>query len=571
MNNKKITKRALTSSVLALVLCFAMLLGTTYAWFTDSVTSTGNIIQAGTLDVTLEYKTPTDTDWLDASDVAIFNYDKWEPGYAEVRYVKVENEGTLDLRFVLTVVPNQLMSEREIDLSEVIDVYMFDGEVTATRQELLAATPVGTVKDLMTDSDGAAYGVLYADSAKGNVSETYTIVLKMQETAGNEYQGLSVGGGFSVNLLAAQYASEYDSFGNDYDANSKYGVSGSTSIPTSNVNPLGKLEIPVYNSDNTAGASSVKVATLVVKEESIADDAETVTVVVKEEKPLTQSSIGVEVEGEVKTYEITVTGIKDGNTEEIEVWLYVGTDKNVGNTVYHTLSDGTVEQIFCTYDENEGNVRFKTTSFSPFSVIVYDKPNESTSTDVPKATLTEIAEENVKPEYIDWMAAGLNYDNIFRLVDPETLDVFYSFTAEDTPEQAVGSKYADWKCDFFVKVSKDIPTESIILGGYYDEIGAVAFTNLIEVKGETWYPLLLLVSNGWTYEEIVCGVGEFICGVKDVESEYLKNNDVKFSVQLRLIDPEARADDNLQFQEDDYIVINEIEYDFATGATRVVK
>ena len=53
MTNMKSTKRALVSSVFALVLCFAMLLGTTYAWFTDSVTSSGNVIQSGTLDVQL--------------------------------------------------------------------------------------------------------------------------------------------------------------------------------------------------------------------------------------------------------------------------------------------------------------------------------------------------------------------------------------------------------------------------------------------------------------------------------------------------------------------------------------
>ena len=53
----KTTKRALFMSVIALFVCFTMLIGTTYAWFTDSVTSTGNIIKTGTLDVTLEYTT----------------------------------------------------------------------------------------------------------------------------------------------------------------------------------------------------------------------------------------------------------------------------------------------------------------------------------------------------------------------------------------------------------------------------------------------------------------------------------------------------------------------------------
>ena len=60
MTNIKATKRALGSSVLALFLCFAMLLGTTFAWFTDSVTSANNIITAGNLDVDLKYAKPND-------------------------------------------------------------------------------------------------------------------------------------------------------------------------------------------------------------------------------------------------------------------------------------------------------------------------------------------------------------------------------------------------------------------------------------------------------------------------------------------------------------------------------
>ena len=123
MTKAKTTRRALVSSVIALFLCFSMLLGTTFAWFTDSVTSSGNIIQSGPLDVSLEHAdNPLGKDeagWVDASTGAIFNYDKWEPGYTVVKYVKVENEGTLDLKFVLNIVPNS--DEAAIyDLADVI-------------------------------------------------------------------------------------------------------------------------------------------------------------------------------------------------------------------------------------------------------------------------------------------------------------------------------------------------------------------------------------------------------------------------------------------------------------------
>ena len=65
MTNKT-TKRALLISVVALILCFAMLMGTTYAWFTDSVTSVGNKIEAGTLDVQLWMY--NGTEYVDISD-----------------------------------------------------------------------------------------------------------------------------------------------------------------------------------------------------------------------------------------------------------------------------------------------------------------------------------------------------------------------------------------------------------------------------------------------------------------------------------------------------------------------
>ena len=231
---KKTTKRALFLSVMSLFICFTMLIGTTYAWFTDSVTSTGNIIKTGTLEVTLEYSkellTDKDSDkWIDASTGAIFNHGNWEPGYTEVRYVKVENEGSLDLKFMLSIIPSEKTADNEPDLADVIDVYIAKTAVAVDR-DLTDLTLVGTLSDLINDPDGAAYGVLYdkdeagADTADEKVCvETYTLVLKMQETAGNEYQNRTVGGTFAVQLLATQLASEVDDVKTpDYDAEATY-------------------------------------------------------------------------------------------------------------------------------------------------------------------------------------------------------------------------------------------------------------------------------------------------------------------------------------------------------------
>lgn len=45
--NSKSTKRALLVSALSLVVCLAMLVGTTFAWFTDTATTGVNKIVSG--------------------------------------------------------------------------------------------------------------------------------------------------------------------------------------------------------------------------------------------------------------------------------------------------------------------------------------------------------------------------------------------------------------------------------------------------------------------------------------------------------------------------------------------
>ena len=225
MTNKKTTKKALIFSALSLLLCFSMLVGTTFAWFTDSVTSAGNIIQSGTLDVALEWADGTEAldaaQWTDASAGEIFNNDKWEPGYTEARHLKISNEGTLALKYELAIIPNGTVSA----LADVIDVYYVDGGVAvADRTALKNMAPVGTLRDLIN-------GEICSGSLEADGEKIVTIVLKMQESAGNEYQDLSIGTDFAIQLLATQMTSESDSFDNQYDANAPYSIWDGT-VPT---------------------------------------------------------------------------------------------------------------------------------------------------------------------------------------------------------------------------------------------------------------------------------------------------------------------------------------------------
>ena len=229
MTNNRSTKKALVLSMLSLMLCFSMLLGTTYAWFTDSVTSAGNIIKSGTLDVEMYWadgtEDPAATTWTDASAGAIFKYDKWEPGYVEVRHIKIENKGTLALKYSVSIVANGEVS----DLADMIDVYYVDPAVqVADRAVLTADKKLGTLTEVLAGMGDTAKGELPASVNGAESAHTITIALKMQETAGNEYQDKSIGTDFSIVLFASQLAYEPDSIDDQYDANAPMAWSGET-------------------------------------------------------------------------------------------------------------------------------------------------------------------------------------------------------------------------------------------------------------------------------------------------------------------------------------------------------
>ena len=94
------TKKALIASLLSLVLCVSMLVGSTFAWFTDTASTGVNKIQAGNLDVKLMYSTDMVT-WKEATNQTKLFDDNalWEPGYTQVVYLKIVNAGNLALKY----------------------------------------------------------------------------------------------------------------------------------------------------------------------------------------------------------------------------------------------------------------------------------------------------------------------------------------------------------------------------------------------------------------------------------------------------------------------------------------
>ena len=171
MNNKRATKRALLTSVMALVMCVVMLVGTTFAWFTDTASTGVNKIQAGNLNVGLEMK-DANGKWVSAEGETLTFKTKdnraadqilWEPGCTyELPELRVVNNGNLALKYKIQITGIQ----GDAKLNEVIDWTINDAAIDLTEQHLAAKT------------EGAAF----------------TIKGVMQTTAGNEYQGLSIDG-----------------------------------------------------------------------------------------------------------------------------------------------------------------------------------------------------------------------------------------------------------------------------------------------------------------------------------------------------------------------------------------
>ena len=198
-NNKKATKRALLTSVMALVMCVVMLVGTTFAWFTDTASTAVNKIQAGNLDVdivgedgkTLDGKTLNFKDANNNTDIL------WEPGATFfTQGFKIVNKGNLALKY--KVVVSGTTGDAKLLKAIKLDV------VEAKTKE---ATPVSFANEgnLLNQND----------SAPAN-NGVYYLRGHMKEEAGNEYKNLTLDG-ISITVYATQYTHEFDSFNDTYD------------------------------------------------------------------------------------------------------------------------------------------------------------------------------------------------------------------------------------------------------------------------------------------------------------------------------------------------------------------
>ena len=360
-------KKSFLMSVVALLLCFVMFLGTTFAWFTDSVTSSGNKIIAGTLKLDLEMLDKTTGAWYSVKENKdpIFNYEYWEPGYTNVAFLKVENEGNLALKWQARFISDAAVSK----LAEVIDVYVMPSETELSYDNLTRDFDgwqrVGTLDQFINTLSDTTYGYL---THEGDVAYL-GIALHMQEDAGNEYQGIGLEA-FDIQIVATQMSYENDSFGPDYDNDAQW--------------PEGEM-----NFSATQSLANVSIINGELAEDVIIRHESGVYAVVPAGVKLADGVTELKFSGknvdnagnfadDAKSYDIHIEGIADDNTTCITVYIGEILEAGLDETelkLYHedaqmrrvdSVADFQINNQF-TYDSATGAVVLYVDNFSVFS------------------------------------------------------------------------------------------------------------------------------------------------------------------------------------------------------------
>ena len=292
MTNSKSTKRALLTSVLALLMCVTMLIGATFAWFTDTASTEVNKIQAGNLDLEVQYRTTADDEWktLDnATDLFGAAGTLFEPGHTRVVELRITNAGNLALKYkigmnVVSETAGTNKDSKPYKLSEYLKVATTPiqsgptgdsrtDQVAAAMESLIfqrGASYIWTARDFANfELEKAGNGNVH--SLQPGEMQFLGIKVYMPESVGNEANAKTPADAASINfglhVVATQYTHERDSFDTQYDKDATYPVTDAASIANAvaDLATAGKKNVVVTvanNMDNTSGIKTAKGNTL---------------------------------------------------------------------------------------------------------------------------------------------------------------------------------------------------------------------------------------------------------------------------------------------------------------------
>ena len=414
---RKSTKSALLMSFTSLLLCFAMLIGSTFAWFTDSVTSGVNRIVAGNLDVEVTHTNATVTEAATIKGEDTMFPDKdgkamlWEPGAMSYENFTVKNVGTLALKYnmAMNVVDFNAVTGTNDNLKDALKVKVLTGNeiLTAPTRESVANlswTDAQTLEQFKKDG-----GKLYPATQKNAThpdEEKFQIIVYWQPGENDNRWNLQNGKtstdgqplfiNFGVTVVATQLEHEYDSFDNLYD---KTAEAPSIVMPTwsgeSEEKPLDEtdgatLEVKV---NNAIRATATVEAGTKINGESLEENETLKLTIEPDDAP---NGITVDTGNSVTTYDVslvkvvtsTETGSEGTKTDvkvtEADTPVLVSLDIGIVDLVdfYHhgekltkveatkdTVDTAITAEGYYWYDVANGTVYFKTKSFSPFASV----------------------------------------------------------------------------------------------------------------------------------------------------------------------------------------------------------
>lgn len=372
----KNTKKSLLLSVVSMLLCFSMLLGTSWAWFTDSVSSGSNVIKSGNLDLDVQYTLDGKT-WndLDGAD-DLFQKGLWEPGHTEVVALKITNKGSLALKYEasMNIIKESIGKNKDggsIVLSEILTVSTLTFAEAGVDPLFGFNIAERSIEEAFKGENNLAYNAPVAFKA-GNIlqddnqllpGEAHYVVVKvdMPEKVGNEanHDGVNIPTiEFGVNVLATQYAYESDSFDNQYDKDATFEDLADTNVLASSTKTLSEgadsIDFALYS-------KGIRIAKLTVPASAIADTTKPVKVIIDGIDPSEEAM--VDESTQAYAYDIKVTNLKSGLTGDQLVTVVVAAPNALAAMkAYH--NGELIEDAV--YDEVAGTITFKTASFSPF-------------------------------------------------------------------------------------------------------------------------------------------------------------------------------------------------------------
>ncbi len=262
----KSTQLALVSSIISLLLSCAMLLGTTYAWFTDSVANSNTRIVSGNLEIDLLMDKTEEGRYVSIADGKgdIFAESNggddvmWEPGKLEIVYLAVENTGNLALKYNIKL-------DVEGELAGALEYAVLEG----MKAEDIASASWEAIKGRPDAQTGKLKAGLIDIVPEGKLKEKkdkdyYAVAVYMPGNAAYKFQGKSIT--VDLTLAATQTSFEKDSYGNRYDKDAEISDSSDEIVVDDSVvtvnNAIQLMKLNEILAENQKQAATIEIVEL---------------------------------------------------------------------------------------------------------------------------------------------------------------------------------------------------------------------------------------------------------------------------------------------------------------------